>query len=264
MSLISWNYRGLGNLQSVKAVEKVINKEDPIIVFLMETKLNKEWMSNIMDKCNMKHGLIVPSEGKSGGLALLWKERVTMEVQTYSQSHVDAVVDGGAGIKWWHLTGFYGNLDTAKRPESWVKLKHLKGTSALLWLTIGDLNEITGASEKEGGSDKPRQQMKNFIKAINYCGLQDLGFIGPKFTWIYQRVDGLQIWKQLDKAMATPGWINIFPDAKLFHLTSLVSNHSSLTLRMVQKLRNKRARKNFKFEAMWLRYQRCEEVVQKA
>ena len=118
MSLISWNCWGLGNLQSVKALEKVINKEDPIIIFLMETKLNREWMSNIKDKCNMKHSLIVPSEGKSGGLALLWKEGLTMEVQMYSQSYVDALVDGGAGIGWWHLTRFYGNLDTAKRFKS--------------------------------------------------------------------------------------------------------------------------------------------------
>ena len=64
--------------------------------------------------------------------------------------------------------------------------------------------------------------------------------------------------------MATQGWINIFPEAKLFHLTSSVSNHSPLALRLVRKLRNKRARKIFRFEAMWLRNQRCEEVVQNA
>ena len=107
MSLISWNCRELGNLRSVKALEKVINNEDLIIVFLMETKLSREGMSNIKDNCNMKHGLIVPSEGKSGGLALLWKEGVTVEIQMYSQTHIDALVDGGAGIGWWHLTGFY-------------------------------------------------------------------------------------------------------------------------------------------------------------
>ena len=33
--------------------------------------------------------------------------------------------------------------------------------------------------------------MKNFIEAINFYGLWDLGFIGPKFTWIYQRADGM-------------------------------------------------------------------------
>ena len=77
-------------------------------------------------------------------------------------------------------------------------MKHLKGTSTLPWLIIGDFNKITGASEKEGDSDRLRQQMKNFIEAINYCGLRDLNFIGPEFTWIYQRTDGVQIRERLD------------------------------------------------------------------
>jgi len=71
MSFISWNCWGLGNLRLVKALEKVFSNEDPIIVFLMEMKSNREWMGMVKDKCNMKHGLIIPSEGKSKGLAML-------------------------------------------------------------------------------------------------------------------------------------------------------------------------------------------------
>ena len=47
MSLLSWNCQGLGNLQTVKALEKAVNKEEPNIVFLMETKSNKEWMEKV-------------------------------------------------------------------------------------------------------------------------------------------------------------------------------------------------------------------------
>ena len=207
--------------------------KDPIIVFLMETKSNKEWMGMVKDKCNMKHGLIIPSEGKNGDLAMLWKEGITVEVQTYSQTHINTLVDGGESVGWWHLMGFYGNLDTAKRPESWAKLRHLKGTSTLPWLTIGDFNEITGTSEKEGGSDKPRQQMKNFIDTINFCRLCDLGFNGLKFTRTYHQGNGMQIRERLDRALATPDWVNMFPKAKLFHLSSSVSDHLPLVLQMV-------------------------------
>lgn len=66
----------------------------------------------------MKHGLIVPSEGKSGGLALLWKEETIVNIQTYSQSHINALVDGRENKGWWHFIGFYGNPNMAKRPES--------------------------------------------------------------------------------------------------------------------------------------------------
>ena len=50
-------------------------------------------MEMVKDRCKMKNGLIVPSNGKSGGLVMLWKEGVTMEIQTYSPSHIDALVD---------------------------------------------------------------------------------------------------------------------------------------------------------------------------
>ena len=117
--------------------------------------------------------------------------RLIVVVQTYSQTHIDVLVDRGTDVGWWHFTGFCGNPDTAKRPESWAKLKYLKGVFAFLWLTIRDFNEIIDASEKERGSDRLRQQMVNFKETINSYGLCDLGYNGPKFTWNYERADGV-------------------------------------------------------------------------
>ena len=128
--------------------------------------------------------------GSKGGLAILWREEVKLEVQTFSQSHIDALVDGGAEYGWWHLTGFYGNPETSRRKESWAKMKHLGTTSSLPWLVIGDFNEIISMSEKEGGSSRRRQQLANFVETINLCGLRDIGFVGPSFTWIYETRDG--------------------------------------------------------------------------
>ena len=75
----------------------------------------------------------------------------------------------------------------------------------------------------------------------------------------------MQIREQLDRAMATPEWIDLFPEANLYNLTSSVSDHSSLALRMVRTERgNRKIKKPFIFESMWLRDQRCEEVVHEA
>ena len=90
MILLSWNCRGLGNLRTVKALEKVVKKEDTNIVFLMETKSNREWMEQVRDRCKMKHGLIAPSNGSKDGLAMLWKEGIKVDVKTFSQDHIDA------------------------------------------------------------------------------------------------------------------------------------------------------------------------------
>jgi len=124
-------------------------------------------MVKVRDKCNFKNGLTVPCRGNSGGLAMYWKEEIRLDIQMYSQTHIDALVDRGAEVGWWHLTRFYKELDTAKRLESWAKLKHLRGTSSLPWLVIGDFNEIMGLSEKEGGKVWPNQQIGRFTEGIN-------------------------------------------------------------------------------------------------
>lgn len=47
MNLIGWNCRGLGNSCTVNALKEAIRLENPKIVFLMETKSNRDWMEKI-------------------------------------------------------------------------------------------------------------------------------------------------------------------------------------------------------------------------
>ena len=60
----------------------------------------------------------MPSVGKSGELDLLWKKDIKVEVQTFLERHIDAIISGGAGDKQWRFTGFYSNPETSKREES--------------------------------------------------------------------------------------------------------------------------------------------------
>lgn len=47
MSIMSWNCHGLENPWAVQALKGVIRREDPSLVFLMETKLNVEEMRKV-------------------------------------------------------------------------------------------------------------------------------------------------------------------------------------------------------------------------
>ena len=69
MSLLSWNYWGLGNPQTVNALKKVIRIEKPNFVFLMEAKSDEEWMSMVQNRSEFKDSFVVPSNGLSKGLA---------------------------------------------------------------------------------------------------------------------------------------------------------------------------------------------------
>ena len=101
------------------------------------------------------------------------------------------------------MTGFYRAPETSRRDELWALLKVIRDTSTVPWLVIGDFNEIVSVSEKEGGGSRPRRQMKNFTDTLNWCGLRDMGFVGPRFMWLYQMVDGGQIRERLDRAVVS-------------------------------------------------------------
>ena len=109
MSAISWNCRELGNLRTIRTLQEVIASEDPILVFLMETKLSKEEMTKKKYTVGFTEGLVVASNDSKGGLALLWKKKVMVDVQTFGPWHIDVEVGGADGTGKWRFTGFMGN-----------------------------------------------------------------------------------------------------------------------------------------------------------
>ena len=68
----------------------------------------------------------------------------------------------------------------------------------------------------------------------------------------------------MDRALATLEWLNLFPSTKLFHLTFSASNHSPLSLYFVRRPPKRKVGRVFRFESMWLKDSRCEEVVHEA
>lgn len=96
MNLLAWNCRRLGNPQTVQVFAQ---RWDPKIIFLSETKLKKRNMEKEKEKAGFKNGLIILCIGRSGGLVLLWKKDILVEVQGYLNHYIDAIVtDSSSGF----------------------------------------------------------------------------------------------------------------------------------------------------------------------
>ena len=243
----------------------MIASEDPILVFLMETKLSKEEMTKKKYTLGFTKGLVVGSNGSKGGLALLWRKEVRVDIQTFGPWHIDVEVGGVTGTGTWRFTGFYGQPDTSKREETWRILERLGNANHLPWLCMGDFNEIVSDFEKLGGNLRSPKQMERFRDAINRCRFRDLGYVGPRFTWNKIFTNGDSWWVQLDRALATTEWFSNFANAKLHHLSTTASDHCILALRWNQReQRRNKGVKPFRFEAMWFRDPTCAEVVSDA
>ncbi|KAL8106069.1 hypothetical protein AgCh_029753 [Apium graveolens] len=78
---------------------------------------------------------VVDCVGRSGGVALLWKNNVKLCVTNHDRNFIDVEIMN-ANMTKWRLTGFYGFPERARRRESWNLLKWLANKSDLPWVVI--------------------------------------------------------------------------------------------------------------------------------
>ncbi|XP_031097070.1 uncharacterized protein LOC116001325 [Ipomoea triloba] len=129
---------------------------------------------------------MVYSSGLSGGIALLWKIRNSVNLVSYS---IDVRV-ALANAKEWRLTGYYRHPERHNGEASWNLIRSLSNNSDLPWLMLGDL---TKNSEKRGLRQQPNALIDGFNSALNDSGFHDIGMHGYQFTW--------------SRGRGTPGWV---------------------------------------------------------
>ena len=108
MKIFSLNCRGLGNPKTVSELHRIVRKEDPSIVFLMETRLESRNLEFLRVRLGMSGCLGVDRHGLGGGLALLWNSSIAVHIQSFSHYHIDADVVFENGLIW-RVIGFYGH-----------------------------------------------------------------------------------------------------------------------------------------------------------
>ena len=101
MKCLAWNCRGLGNPRSVRALKELMHKEDPHVVFLSETKLHDSKIDRVKRCCGMDACIGVSANGKSGGLAMMWKKEAKLHMLSFSVNHIDMMVEAEPEKIWW-------------------------------------------------------------------------------------------------------------------------------------------------------------------
>jgi hypothetical protein len=204
----------------------MVKDKSPTLLFLIETKANKERLQFMRCKMGFEGLFTVDPVGKSGGLALFWRNSKEVDIVNFSLRHINANITMFRTNHPWKLKCFYGHPDWWQRGESWHLLSHLGSLSPHQWLCLGDFNEISNWYEKEGGALRNKGQMASFNAALETCQLRDLGFKGSNFTWRNKRELTSFIKERLDRALATEGWCNDFPEPVVVILPTRTSDHN--------------------------------------
>lgn len=155
----------------------------------------------------------------------------------------------------------YGPPVPSQRKYFWEALDNIALAFSGPWLLLGDFNTIISQSDKHGGKPVASSSSGGLNGLIQQHGLIDMGFHGHPYTWSNGRSGAANIQARLDRGLMTGSWQLLFPDAHLFHLPSLQSDHKPLLLSLHKK--DVFRSRPFRFKGMWTLKKSSFDVIRK-
>lgn len=146
---------GLRNPQAVRALLRLICVENPSLIFLMETHLKEQEMSNIKFKCDMDYVFVVDCSGQGkdrvDGITLMWKYIIQLTINLFAINHISGSIMDEKEDQPWFFSGVYGFLKEINNRRTWSLFQRLQLGSGPKWLCFGDFNDIL-SEKKQGGN----------------------------------------------------------------------------------------------------------------
>lgn len=255
---MSWNCRGIGVAMTVRALRDLVSHYHPSLLFLCETKAKKRKVDHLRRILAFDHGFVVDASGRSGGLALFWKNDVTVSVLSFCKNFIHTKVDINDSSFSGYVTGVYGDPIASLRKLVWNKISNLHVPRNKPWLCCGDFNSILSQDEKLGLRPSDNRCIELFRSFLDHNNLLDMELKGCKYTWCNNRESGL-VQERIDRMLSNGPWQFAFPDATLTALPALGSDHTPLILQL-QKQRIRRY-KRFSYEEFWDGHEELPVVV---
>ncbi|XP_058784794.1 uncharacterized protein LOC131659630 [Vicia villosa] len=137
MKILSWNCRGLSNPRAIPNLRQLAQKHRPDVLFLSETLSKKQKLESIRVMLQFDSCLSVDVVGRSGGLAVLWRDSANCRIVNFSRNYVNILVeDEMKGV--WRLTFYYGYPERNRRRDAWSMLRELRDLSHEPWCVIAE------------------------------------------------------------------------------------------------------------------------------
>ena len=224
MKILSWNCRGLGQPRTVQELVCLSKTHQPNVIFLSETRKNKEYDEGLRYRLGMKNVVTFSAQGKGGGLAVFWDDAYNLELNKYGEHFIDMFICTANGAKW-RSTFIYGEPKASQRYVMWELMRRIKPMGSGTWFMVGDFNEAMWQNEHFSRHKRSSSMMANFRSVLYDCNLFDLGFHGVPWTYNNKQEGNKNVKVRLDRAVACPQWSALFPDCKVSHIISSRSDH---------------------------------------
>lgn len=246
---------------TIRALQDILSRSKPQILFLAETKATDKKISKLKRRIQFPNSFHVNAKGRSGGLALFWKESCHLVILKSCKNFIHCRVNDSRNSASWFLTCVYGNPTFAERRGLWDRLSDLRPANSAAWCCLGDFNEILFQEDKDGVRPPNQLQIDVFRNFVDGNTLIDLDLKGSRFTWCNNREEGF-VREKIDRVLVNAQWINNFPHAIAEAFPAIGSDHSPIVLHCEG--RGTKRKKSFVYEHFWDEHPDCVNTVASA
>ncbi|XP_019183336.1 PREDICTED: uncharacterized protein LOC109178201 [Ipomoea nil] len=259
MDLMLWNCQGASGRAIHRALNLMLQVYKPTILGLFEPKVSGIQANKICSNLGFSDWVRVEAVGFSGGIWVLWKEPVHLDILfTHPQFILFQVRQSGKPP--WMFAPVYGSPAHHLRRRLWRDLSQSKRGPQGPWMVAGDFNSVTSREETMNYVSFSAQRSSDFVNWIQDEGLIDMGFAGSRLTWVKDGSTDSLKGARLDRALCNFDWRGCFPDAMVEHLPRVASDHAPLLIRLQGRQRPNNV-SPFLFQAAWTTHCDLPEVV---
>ncbi|GMJ07746.1 hypothetical protein HRI_004443800 [Hibiscus trionum] len=255
---LSWNVRGLGRFEKVRAVGRTLRESRASFIFLQESKLQRispRVRRSVMSSKKFEIEA-APSVGSAGGLIVLWdKELFMVESKVITYRAIFLVGQLTSIRKRCAFVNIYAPTIQTDRK---VFFEYITATLNTIFVPIvmgGDFNAIVSAEEKSG-IEFCHSASKVFADFIHLNGLIDLPMEGSRFTWF--RGGAQAEASRLDRFLISTDILSWFPNLRQVALTRGLSDHKAVLLEDKAK---RILRRPFKWFSHWVEHDDYKRLV---
>ena len=252
MNIIMWNCRGALNPNFHRSVAELVRCHSPTMMIITETRVGGDRAKEITNTLPFDGAVHTDTIGYAGGLWLLWNyDFVDVSVLAATEQEIHAVIKVRSSTFAWFLSSIYASPRIMEQKILWGNLAQVASLHSLPWLLAGDFNEVLCSEDKFGGLPVNLRRSQLFSNCLDTCGMIDLGFSGPRFTWSNLREFSSLIQERLDRGFANASWRCAFPEASVHHLTRTHSDHCPVLI-CLDKPPSLNLPRPFIFQPVWL------------
>ncbi|CAN1808039.1 Transposon TX1 uncharacterized 149 kDa protein [Linum perenne] len=228
----------------------------PDLVILMEPRISGPTAEKVVKKLGFDSQIIEEAQGFSSGLWLLWNKANCGIIEIGRSSQSIQVEISMEDLPTCRLSAVYARPNAASRALLWDELRLIASTMQLPWGIIGDFNCVLAEEDKAGGAAFSPYRAESFRQWVGDCGLVDLGFSGPPYTWFRGRLR-----ERIDRAFGSASWVSAFPEGGVRHIMRIRSDHRPIVLNSHAAPIPRIGARPFRFLAPWIGHPDFDQLI---